>query len=156
KVVVVGGKRVRAMQQLANWHGVNRHVTFVGSVKDPRDFYAAADVYVQPTFYDPCSLVVLEALACGLPVITTKFNGAGELLTIGEHGYVLDDPADSSSLAELMRRTLNADCRTAMSRAARQLALRHNFEDNVRQIVSVYEELANIRPAVRRQLPFAA
>lgn len=143
KVVVVGGKRTRAMRRLARWHGVEREATFVGAVDDPRDFYAAADVYVQPTFYDPCSLVVLEALACGLPVITTKFNGAGELMTAGEHGFVLDDPADAPGLASLMRETLDPVRRAEMSRAARQLAQRHTFEENVRQIVGVYEELAN-------------
>ena len=143
KVVVVGGKRTLAMRLLARWHGVDRDATFVGAIDDPRDFYAAADVYVQPTFYDPCSLVVLEALACGLPVVTTKFNGAGELMTVGEHGFLLDDPADSAGLAELMRQTLDPERRAAMSRAARELALRHTFEENVRSIVSVYEELAN-------------
>ena len=42
-------------------------------------YYAAADLYVHPTFYDPCSLVVLEAAACGLPIITSRYNGAAEL-----------------------------------------------------------------------------
>ncbi len=152
KVVVVGGKRTLAMRQLAKWHGVDQQVTFSGCVDDPRDFYAAADAYVQPTLYDPCSLVVLEALACGLPVITTRFNGAGELLTIGEHGFLLDNPTDSAALAELMRQLLNVDRRAAMSQAARQLALRHTFEENVGQIIGVYEELANVCPAARRRL----
>ena len=143
KAVVVGGKRTRGMRWLARWQGVDREATFVGAVNDPRDFYAAADVYVQPTFYDPCSLVVLEALACGLPVITTKFNGAGELMTVGEQGYLLDDPADSKGLADLMRQTLDSNRRAAMSCAARELAMQHTFEENVRQIVGVYEELAS-------------
>lgn len=146
KVVVVGGKRTKAMRSLARRHGVESAATFVGAVDDPRDFYAAADVYVQPTNYDPCSLVVLEALACGLPVITTKFNGASELMTAGEHGFVLDDPADDEGLAELMRLTLNSQSRSAMSNAARQLALRHTFEQNVQQIVAVYEELKRQSP----------
>ena len=48
--------------------------------REMRNAYFAADFLVHPTFYDPCSLVVLEALACGLPVITTRANGASELL----------------------------------------------------------------------------
>ncbi len=47
---------------------------------------------MQPTYYDPCSLVVLEALACGLPVITTAQNGASELMTDGREGYILTAP----------------------------------------------------------------
>ena len=49
---------------------------FLGHRADPKDAYFAADFLVHPTFYDPCSLVALEALACGLPVITTRYNGA--------------------------------------------------------------------------------
>ena len=60
--------------------------TFSDAVDDPVPLYAAADVYVQPTWYDPCSLVVLEALAAGLPVVTTRLNGAGELITSGREG----------------------------------------------------------------------
>ena len=52
---------------------------------------------MQPTYYDPCSLVVLEALACGLPVITTAQNGASELLTDGVDGYVLTAPTRRTS-----------------------------------------------------------
>ncbi len=50
---------------------------------DIRAAYWSSDFFVQPTYYDPCSLVVFEALACGLPVITTSSNGASELMTDG-------------------------------------------------------------------------
>src|SRR5439155_7596627 len=78
-------------------------VSFAGAVADPRPFYRDADFFVLPTKHDPCSLVVLEALAMGLPVISTKFNGACEIMTDGVHGYVLDDPADVNALAAAMR-----------------------------------------------------
>ena len=51
-----------------------------GPVDDPLPYYAAADVYVQPTFYDSFGLTVLEAAACGLPVVTTQFAGVSELI----------------------------------------------------------------------------
>ena len=57
-------------------------------------YYGAADLYVHPTFYDSCSLTVLEALATGLPVVTSRFNGASDVIVSDEGGRVIDDPAD--------------------------------------------------------------
>ena len=104
--------------------------------------YAAADVYVQPTWYDPCSLVVLEALACGRPVITTRFNGASELMEDGREGLILDTPADIDALAEAMRELLDADLRRRMGRAARETAELHPIERNFEEMMAVFEEAA--------------
>ena len=71
----------------------------VGPIDNPVPYYAAADVFVLPTFYDPCSLSVSEAAASGLPSVTTRFNGAAELLTEGVDGFVISDPADDAELA---------------------------------------------------------
>ena len=79
----------------AGWRGrwgLPGPVHFLGFHPDIRECYAASDFFVLPTYYDPCSLVVLEALACGLPVITTLQNGAGELITDGREGYILTAP----------------------------------------------------------------
>ena len=73
----------------------------MGFYPDIRDCYWSSDFFVQPTFYDPCSLVVLEALACGLPVITTAQNGAGELMSNGRQGYVLSAPEPQAELIAL-------------------------------------------------------
>ena len=70
-----------AFARLAKDLGLSDRVRFVGYCPDVRDAYFASDFLVHPTFYDPCSNVVLEALACGLPVITTRDNGAAELRT---------------------------------------------------------------------------
>ena len=60
--------------------GLANRATFLGTVSDLTPYYAAADAYVHPTFYDPCSLVLLEAAASGLPIVTTRrCNGATEL-----------------------------------------------------------------------------
>ena len=101
RMAVVGGKPLSPYVRLAARCGVRSEVAFAGSVADPIPFYAAADAYVLPTFYDPCSLGVLEAAASGLPCITTPFNG--ELLTDGCDGYLLADPADDYGLAVPMQ-----------------------------------------------------
>jgi UDP-glucose:(heptosyl)LPS alpha-1,3-glucosyltransferase len=97
-LLVVGKEDPLAYRRLADELGVAGDVVFAGPTLDPYAFYAASDFFILPTRHDPCSLVVLEALAMGLPVISTKQNGACEIMTTGEHGYVLDSADDAEGL----------------------------------------------------------
>ena len=144
-LAVVGGKRLRGYQRAAGRLGAAGAVTFIGPVDDAVPYYAAADAYVQPTFYDPCSLVVLEALASGLPVITSCHNGAGELMAEGLEGHILSDPADVDELLGRLETLFDASRRRRMGEAARRLALKHTLEKNCDQILDVYREVANRR-----------
>lgn len=144
-LVVAGSRSTRRFQAEARRLGLQECVTFVGPVADPVPYYSAADVYVQPSRYDCCSLVVLEALASGLPVITTSYNGAGELLSAGQDGFVIDDPFDDVSLAASMSHLLDADARSMMGRNARLLAEQHSFEKNAREIRDLYDEIQGLR-----------
>jgi len=142
RLAVVGGKRRRSFSQLAERLGAAEATTFVGPVDDAAPYYAAADVYVQPTYYDPCSLVLLEAMASGLPVVTSRYNGAGELIAEGVEGSIVDDPGDIDELTARLRPLLDAEVRARMSSAARQLALKHSLDRNCRELLAVYEEMA--------------
>jgi len=73
-------------------------VQFLGEVADLVPIYAAADIFILPTIYDPFSNACLEALACGLPVITTRSNGFSEIIEGGVHGSIV---ADAGSLIDL-------------------------------------------------------
>ena len=117
-------------------------VTLVGPVDDPAPYYAAADAFVLPTFYDPCSLSVLEAAASGLPSVTSRFNGAAELLSEGVEGFVLADPADDCALADRLRPLMEPSQRQQMGEAARRLALRYTLDRNCDELMAVYREVA--------------
>ena len=144
---VVGGKPSPRHLRLAERCGLSGRAHFVGPKDDTAPYYMAADVYVHPTFYDACSLVVLEALASGLPVITSRFNGAGELIIDDVHGCLLQDPADAGELAELLRRFNSNDRRRRMGLAARAFAEQQTFEKNYEQIFALYERLTWNRKA---------
>jgi UDP-glucose:(heptosyl)LPS alpha-1,3-glucosyltransferase len=139
RLVVVGGKR-RHPQPTASAPG--GLVINAGAIDDPVPYYAAADVFVLPTFYDPCSLSVSEAAASGLPSVTTRFNGAAELLTEGVDGSVIADPADDAELAAALRPLLDTAVRQRMGEAARKLALKYTLDRNCDQIVSIYRQIA--------------
>jgi len=141
-LAVIGGGKPAAYQRLAQSLNIGAQAHFIGSVSDVAPWYAAADLYVQPTYYDPCSLVALEALASGLPVITTIFNGAGELIPEGEAGYVLPEPDDDLALAETISRMCVPATLERMSLAARKTAMGHSFDHNCDEILAVYDEIA--------------
>ena len=150
-LIVVGGKHLRRYIRMARRLGIERRVHFVGVVEDTVPYYAAADVYVHPTFYDPCSLVVLEALSSGLPVVTTRQNGASELMTDGLEGILLDDPADVDTFLRRIEPLLRPEWREPMGRAARALASRHTFAKNMDEIIKVYEEVYQARRTAEQQ-----
>jgi UDP-glucose:(heptosyl)LPS alpha-1,3-glucosyltransferase len=83
---------------------------------------------------------VLEALACGLPVITSRFNGAAELLTPPREGFVIDNPHEHQQLADCMIQLLDSSRRTACARAARQTAALWTFEHHYQQLLNVFAE----------------
>ena len=128
KLAIVGHPKFKPYQRLAGRLGVADRIAFLGHRDDPKDAYFAADFLVHPTFYDPCSLVALESLACGLPVITTRYNGASELLSSPTDGLVIDDPHDAATLAGAMAKMLDRGYRLAAATAARQAGNRWTFE----------------------------
>ena len=93
--------------------GVADRVVFRGPVEDPAPLYRGARLLLHPTFYDPCSLATLEALACGLPVVTTARNGAAEVG--GEGLRAVEDPRDEEAIARAALSLLEPD---ASARAA--------------------------------------
>ena len=137
-LVVVGKDAARPYQRLARELGVADRVRFAGPTADPVSFYAAADFFVLPTRHDPCSLVVLEALAMGLPVISTAQNGACEIMTDGRHGFVLPAADDVGTLAAAARALLDRDARARMSDAARSLRSELSQEKHVDRLLEAY------------------
>lgn len=98
-IVIVGADRkLKQMRLLAARLGVADRVHFTGPLNDVRPWYGAADGFVLPTLYDPCPNAALEALACGLPIVTTPNCGAKEWVKTGVNGWVVD-AIDASALA---------------------------------------------------------
>lgn len=100
---VAGGRRPGPFLSLARDLGVEGRVRFLGKVRDMAAFYHAADCFVLPSFYDTCSNAVLEALACGLPVVSSATNGSSVFLP---ERFVLDDPGDSAAMARVLEDAL--------------------------------------------------
>jgi UDP-glucose:(heptosyl)LPS alpha-1,3-glucosyltransferase len=149
RLAIVGGKHIDSWRTWAARLGLGERVIFAGRVDDPLPYYAAADCYVHPTYYDPCSLVALEAAACGLPLITSRYNGASEIFRDGHDVLLVDDPADDAELAGAMGVLLDDADRRRLGDAARATILRHSFHRNVDQILEIYREVLGRRDGLR-------
>ncbi len=99
-LIVAGSGKTNKYRRLAKKLGVHRKILFLGTVRHIQNVLSIIDVAILPTFYDPCSRFILEAIAAGKPVITTRFNGAIDLFVDGRHGRVIDSPEDIPELAE--------------------------------------------------------
>ena len=112
---------------------------FLGVVRDMPSLYRAADIFLLPTIYDPFSNACLEALAAGLPVITTKANGFSEIIENGRHGTVIDDPQNVSALSEALEFWSNPARRQQARIDNRALAAQFDISRNVAETLRVLE-----------------
>jgi UDP-glucose:(heptosyl)LPS alpha-1,3-glucosyltransferase len=142
RLLVVGKQDPAAYARLARELRVDERVVFHPPTASPQEFYRQADFFVLPTWHDPCSLVVLEALAMGLPVISTAYNGACEVMIDGTHGFVLKDPSDVATLANAMKTLCDDDRRRTMSRACLALRPTLAYEHHLDELTQIYERVA--------------
>lgn len=141
RILVMGDGGKMSYQRLASKLGCKNEFVFVGKINEMEKYYAAADVLAQPTFYDPCSLATMEAMASGLPVVTTSNNGAGELIN-GENGFVLDNPQNYKALSKKLMLFLNKDLRRNMGLNARRTIENYSVHENTNKMISVCEEVS--------------
>ncbi len=118
-----------------------QRVIFCGPQKDIHKYYAAADIFVFPTIYEPFGNVHLEALASGLPVITTKLSGAAEIIENGVQGFVVEQPEAVKKIAERIEYLMDKEIREDMGRAARNRAKEFSFENHIRKMTELYESI---------------
>jgi UDP-glucose:(heptosyl)LPS alpha-1,3-glucosyltransferase len=138
RLLVAGRGRPRRYRRLMKKLGVEARVMFTGPLSPMEHYYAAADIYVHPTFYDSCSLAVLEALAAGLPAVTTRFNGAAQVIASREGGMVIADPADSHELASAIALYADPEKRAAARIAARAWMEQYPPGRNVEETLQAY------------------
>ena len=144
-LLVVGRDHPAPYVARADRWGLSSRVAFVGPSERTWRFYLAADVCVLPTFYDPCSRVVLEAAAMGTPTVTTRYNGAAEVLAAGDGrpaaGRIVNDPHDAEELASAIEFFLDPDQRQSAGQAGRNLRDFLSMRRHAEQMVEIYREL---------------
>ena len=128
-LVIAGHGKSKKYRTLAKKLGIQNRIIFLGSIRHIQNALVITDVAVLPTFYDPSSRFILEALAACKPVITTKFNGATDLFKQNIHGKVIDHPQNTDALAEAIIHFSNTE---NILQAANAI-----IKDNLKQKISI-------------------
>lgn len=145
KVLVVGERPYHSVLRLVSKLGLKDIVLFMGPTMNPEEYYASCDVLVLPTYYDACSLVVIEAMCCGLPVITTVFNGAAGIITNGKDGYVISHPPVHTELAQGVKALMSQERLKEMSRAASSTGEKYSIKKNHLRMMTAFDRLIESR-----------
>ena len=117
-------------------------VRFLGEIADIVPVYAAADIFILPTIYDPFSNACLEALACGLPVITTRSNGFSETIEDSVYGSIVDHAGDLIGLRDAIRFWSDPSRRVAARSANIERASQFDISRNVEQTLQILTRVA--------------
>lgn len=128
---------------LARRFEVFDQVHFLGSVREIREVFALADVFVFPTRYDVFGNVGLEALASGVPTLFSSQAGVSEVLDGSLAGETLDDPTDPEEIATRTLRLLDPSRRQERRLTARTLAERYSWDNHFERILAIYREVFN-------------
>ncbi len=138
-VVIVGKGSEKRMKRFIK----KQRVIFCGPRKEIHKYYAASDIFVFPTMYEPFGNVHLEALASGLPVITTRLSGASEIIKDGLQGFVIDKPEDIETIAEKILFLMVKDENQRMSSEARRLAENFSFKAYTDKMIKLYQDVVH-------------
>ena len=129
----------RAIMNQAHHLGCVDRVHPLGFSKHLERWLAAADMLLYPTFFDTFGLVIAEAMACGIPVVTTLCAGASDLVQHGKTGWLVDDPRNIDALAEGVRLLVNnSGLRTRMGNASRAVAEKRTWDAVAEETMAVY------------------
>lgn len=138
KLLVVGTGDPRPFKELAEKSGFGSQIIFRGSTNDVASKFATADVFLFPTKFEAFGLVITEAMAARLPVITTRFAGASTFIRDGENGFLLDRADDVDKMTSFLT-TLQRDpvLRTKLGHAARLAVESYTWDVAARRIESI-------------------
>jgi glycosyltransferase involved in cell wall biosynthesis len=140
-LAVVGKTAGSPFPKLAEELGITERVHFLGYRQDVAEIMRAVDLFVFPSRYEACTLVLLEALSSGLPVITARATGGAELVT-PDAGIVLPDTDDIDALtAALAKLAGDRTLRQEMGKVARNLAATHSWKIMAKTYLDLFEEL---------------
>lgn len=138
KLVVVGNDDIAPYMKIARDLGVNKKIIHIPFTNEMKKYYAAADAFVLPSLYDTFALVVLEAMASGCGVVSSKHAGASELIEDGKEGFVVD-PKNIGDIAEKINIMLNDG--NVFRKNARKKAEQCGWDKTAKEMLSVFEEV---------------
>ena len=143
KLLVVGKGDMKRFGGLAGDLGISDRVVFTGVIREVEKYYMAADIFIMPSRFDTFGLVVLEAMAAGLPVIISHNVGARDLVEPGINGFVLSEDPSSSEIATSLFSLLEPGKRKLMGENGRKVARLHSWDKVTEKVANIYQMFGN-------------
>jgi UDP-glucose:(heptosyl)LPS alpha-1,3-glucosyltransferase len=140
-LMVAGRDRIQEYRERARRRSCERNVLFLGPTQRAKEFYATCDLFALPTIYDPFSNACLEAMASGIPVLTTPMNGVAELIEDGKNGFVVRDPLDAAEIGRRILDFFSSAQKAEIGERARKTVLSLGLDSVVQRMLSLYEEI---------------
>jgi UDP-glucose:(heptosyl)LPS alpha-1,3-glucosyltransferase len=143
KLLVAGKGNVRKYTQMAREADIADDVVFTGMLSKEKliRLYLASDMYIMLSKFDTFGMVVLEAMAAGLPVIISSHVGAKDIVQEGENGFIITDTSDADCIASKIGLLLNENIRRPLAEAAYHTAAQNTWEDVTKKYAAIYENL---------------
>lgn len=143
RLIVLGTGPERRFRRIAEEFGVASRVIFAGRRSDIARFYGAGDLFLLPTAYEPFPNVVLEAMACGLPVMTTTTSGGADILEPGKNGYLISQVHAVGEMVDSLDQhfDLSESARETMSQSCWATAQEMTIEKNIEKTLELFEEV---------------
>lgn len=143
KLLVVGKGDEKRFKRLARDMGISKQVIFAGVTREVEKYYMAADIFAMPSSFDTFGLVVLEAMAAGLPVIISKSVGARDLVKQGLNGFILSEEPSVSEMVTPLSLLLDSEKRKLMGENGRRVARLHTWDKTAERVADLYRRLGN-------------
>lgn len=142
KLLVVGGGPTSFYSQLTKNLEVENKIIFAGFVSAIEDYYQAADIFILPSLYDPFPLTVLEAMASGIPVITSNNVGVAEIITNEKNGILIKEKLTPQAIANKVNFLLsNPEVMKNISQYARNIAKKYSWDKVANRTLNVYKQV---------------
>lgn len=140
RLVLVGKGKWKRYLSFASQEN-RKKIIHLDPIDEIETLYASADMFVLPSIYEPFGNVNLEALASGLPIITSRNCGAAEIITPKKEGIVLQEPSDAKEIAVAIDYLMDPGIREQMGQSARELAEQFTQERNAKAMLKIYQGL---------------
>ena len=148
KLLVVGRDVRNPYDKMIRDHGISNRVIFLPPSPNVMQFYAAADAYAGPSLEDAYGLPIIEAMACGLPVVASSRAGAHEIITDAGDGIILRDPQNTEELAATLRSLItNPSLCSQLGEHATRTAQSHTWDRNAQATWEWLNEVARRKKA---------
>jgi len=143
RLFIVGKGNASRYRRLARNLGIHDRVVFTGPRNDAERFYQGCDIFIFPTLYDPFSNATLEAMAHGLPVITSQYNGVSELIRHGENGFIVQSPLDIAAISDCLQALTDCALRRSMGEQAAKTASAFTMRRNIQETLDVIRRVSS-------------